>query len=103
MARPMKIFYSWQSDTDPRLNRFMILNALESAAESVSADPTIEVEPIIDRDTKDELGAVPIRETILKKIDSCDVFVADITATNKNDEGELSPNPNVLFELGYAY
>lgn len=40
---------------------------------------------------------------ILRKIDLCSVFVADVTLTFEGIESSRkSPNPNVLLELGYA-
>lgn len=56
---------------------------------------------VLDHDTKGIPGAPGIVETILQKIDSCSVFVADITFVAKNDY-KLFPNSNVLIELGYA-
>ena len=41
--------------------------------------------------------------TILEKIESCTVFVADLTPLNgPQSDFRLTPNPNVLLELGYA-
>ncbi|MGF6997389.1 hypothetical protein [Paraburkholderia sp. GAS32] len=59
----------------------------------------------LDHDTKGEAGLVEIVATIFKKIDDCEVFVADITpvaAISSNDREKKIPNPNVMIELGYA-
>ena len=44
---------------------------------------------------------VPI--AIIEKIQSADIFVADITSVTRDQNlGKSFPNPNVVFELGYA-
>ena len=58
--------------------------------------------PIRDQDTQDVPGSPNIAETILKKIDDCRVFVGDLTHIGPNEHHELTPNPNVLIEYGYA-
>ena len=100
----MKIFYSWQSDKHipNNLNRSFIEKALENAAKSIRNDNSIEVIPVIDRDTIGFSGSPNIPQTILQKIDEADVFVCDITIINSNSKFRPTPNPNVLFELGYA-
>jgi hypothetical protein len=62
---------------------------------------------LIDRDTKSVPGMPDIGHTILEKIAKSAVVVADVTIINpaavrRPDERPVS-NPNVLFELGYAY
>jgi hypothetical protein len=97
----MKLFYSWQSDLPNPTNRSFIQKALENAASRVRDDESIEVEPRVDRDTSGVPGSPDIASTILQKIDECDAFVADVSIINKGRK-RLSPNPNVLIELGYA-
>ena len=44
-----------------------------------------------------------ITETIQQKIPLCNIFIADVTIISpKNSESILTPNPNVMFELGLA-
>jgi hypothetical protein len=97
-----KIFYSWQSDLPNATNRGFIEKALEDAAKSIRNDDSIEVEPVVDRDTKDVPGAPDIAHTIFGKIEQAQVFVCDISIINQNTPSRLTPNPNVLIELGYA-
>ena len=52
--------------------------------------------------TKDVPGSPDITNTILRKIDECDVFIGDLTFVSKSESGRYFPNPNVLIELGYA-
>lgn len=56
----------------------------------------------VDSDTQGVAGQPPIVETIFKKIDSCAVFVADMTLVGIRDDGCQIPNPNVLIEYGWA-
>jgi len=62
---------------------------------------------VIDRDTKNISGMPDIGQTILEKIKKSAIVVADLTLINpaavrRPDERPVS-NPNVLFELGYAF
>jgi hypothetical protein len=95
------VFYSWQSDLPNATNRGLILDALERAVKKVSADHSLTVEPVVDRDTQDVLGAPDIADTILEKIEKATAFVADVSIINPGT-GRPAPNPNVLIELGYA-
>lgn len=95
------IFYSWQSDSPNSTNRGLIEDALKSAAKEIANDESIDVEPVIDRDTQGVAGAPDIATTIFRKIDAADIFVADISLVVKGKK-RWTPNPNVLIELGYA-
>ena len=98
----IKIFYSWQSDLPNRTNRGFIQTALERAARSIRDDESIKVEPVIERDTEGVPGSPNIAETILAKIDDCNIFVGDVSIINPDSEKRKTPNPNVMLELGYA-
>jgi hypothetical protein len=95
------VFYSWQSDLDPRFNRNLIEDALERALRAVKRD-IVAIEPVLDRDTSGVPGSPAIADTIFNKIATADVFVADVSIINSGAEGRKTPNPNVLLELGYA-
>ena len=99
---PSIIFYSWQSDLPNSINRGLIQKALEWAARDIRSNDSITVEPVIDRDTAEVPGSPDIAATILEKIDKCDVFVCDVSIINPNATTRLTPNPNVLIELGYV-
>ena len=73
------VFYSWQSDLPNATNRGFIQQALEQAASSIAGDDSIDVEPVVDRDTTGVAGSPDIAGTILSKIDAADVFVPDIS------------------------
>ena len=97
-----KIFYSWQSDLPNSTNRSFIQKALEDAARAIRNDNSIEVDPVIDRDTDGVPGSPDIASTIFDKIDASDIFACDVSIINKGKKLRPSPNPNVLIELGYA-
>ena len=97
-----KIFYSWQSDLPPATNRTLIQKALENAVKMIRNDDSIQVEPVVDRDTSGVPGAPDIARTIFEKIDQAQIFVCDISIINKDEQSRPMPNPNVLVELGYA-
>jgi hypothetical protein len=96
------IFYSWESDLPTEKNRSLILECLEVAAASIRTDGSLRVEPVVDRDTAGVPGAPDIAATIFNKIDACDVFVCDVSIVSRPERGRVTPNPNVMLELGYA-
>jgi predicted nucleotide-binding protein len=99
-------FYSWQSWTNQKVNRYFIQKAIEQALNRLKKDSDFELDCALDRDTKDLPGTPEIAESILQKIEKSDLFICDLTITTEsiNEDGDLrsSPNPNVLIELGYA-
>ena len=96
-----KVFYSWQSDSASTFNRNFIENNLNKAIKKLNADSDIRL--TLDKDTLNEAGSPDIINTILRKIDEAMVFVADVTAICKTDKDKFLSNPNVMFELGYAF
>ena len=91
------IFYSWQSDLPSRINRGFIHDALDVAIKEITKDMRLYEMPTIDQDTRGISGSPEIIGSILAKIDSCSMFVADLTFVV-----QWVPNPNVLIEYGYA-
>jgi len=89
------IFYSWQSDLDPALTRTFIEEALAAATENLKADENATIDAVIDRDTAGVAGTPGIAETILQKIDECDVFVCDVSVVNNPD---AVPQSNFLLQ-----
>jgi hypothetical protein len=115
MAKRLTVFYSWQSDSPSNLNRNFIEKAIREALKRLRSDATLEnalrdtiVE--IDKDTQGVSGSPPIAETILRKIEGCSVFIADLSYVGESKRGYANssgnprqfPNPNVLIEYGYA-
>lgn len=105
----INIFYSWQSDLPGAETRNFIQSCIDAAVKTLK--DTVYVEA--NRDTRGNYGSPDITNVIFEKIQQCDIFVADVSIINSehyelNENGEyvqiqkLSPNPNVLLELGYA-
>ncbi|MGK3369203.1 hypothetical protein [Citrobacter youngae] len=100
--RDFLIFYSWQSDLPANTNLKAIRNALRTASTLIEDESDVRI--IVDEATRGESGSPNIPATILQKIASCDLFVCDLTTINSDTSNKFrrTPNPNVLFELGYA-
>ena len=96
----MKVFYSWQNDLPKNTNRKFISDMLANVAKDIRTKDNININ--IDEATKDESGTPDIIETIIKKISNADVYVADISIVGSYSDTKKTPNPNVLYELGYA-
>lgn len=101
------IFYSWQSDI--KTNRNFISNCIKSAIKLIvkKNKKELNLEISLDRDTKDKSGSPLIIKTIFEKIDISDIFICDVSIINNSlfniiFNKRVSPNPNVLIELGYA-
>ena len=95
------VFFSWQSDLPETRNT--IFWALERAVRDLNRGGTLEEALRVDQDTDKVAGWPDIAATILEKIEGCELFVADLTPINGPDpEARLTPNPNVMLELGYA-
>lgn len=93
------IFWSWQSDSPNATNRNFVEKCLQAAAKSLSKETPVVI--TIDRDTRGVGGTPAIVDTVLRKILAADIFVWDATFVSLHPKP--SPNPNVLFELGYAF
>lgn len=101
--QPLDVFYSWQSDLDPKANRYRIRDALKKAeTELTNAGTPISVHEATERAS----GSPDIAEVIFSKIRNADAFVADVSPVAKGRKRSKSqrkvPNPNVMLEAGYA-
>lgn len=98
------VFYSWQSIAENGINRNFIEDSIDKAIKRANTEEHGEIDMFLDRDTKEVSGSPSIIAAIFEKIESCDVFVADISLVvgDRKTKQRLSPNPNVLIELGYA-
>lgn len=97
IMRRLIVFFSWQSDIPQ--NHSKIKNGLEKACKRLSKELCCEV--VYDESTRGEPGSPKIDDAVEKKIDLCDVFVADATPVTEH-HGRLCPNSNVMYELGRA-
>ena len=59
---------------------------------------------LIESDMRGVPGSQDIPNTLFKKIEDSDIFLADVNLLNKSlfRDNNYSPNSNVLIELGYA-
>jgi Predicted nucleotide-binding protein containing TIR-like domain len=87
------LFFSWQSDHRTRTNK--IREALRIACDDLRIR--------YDEATRDLPGSPDIVQAVLSKIDTAHLFVADLALiSSDSDMTRRCPNPNVMFELGYA-
>ncbi|MFA5749745.1 MAG: TIR domain-containing protein [Candidatus Shapirobacteria bacterium] len=102
MKGKISIFFAWQSDLPNTTNRSAIKGALEKTNVKFKSK---DIELYIDEATRDKSGSPNIPKTILEKINTADIFIADVSIINgssKQKKDRKVPNPNVIFELGYA-
>ena len=93
-----RAFFAWQS-VNQRECRNFIEECLKAALKKLALPHTLAQ---LDRDTLGVSGTPDIVSTILQKIDESSAFVADVTLVGSDERGARTPNPNVMFELGYA-
>lgn len=99
-TRSFNIFYSWQSDLPDTTNRGLIRKQIRLAANKIESAGQYVIQ--IDEATRDTAGSPNIPMTILEKILGSDLFICDVSTINKESESRKCPNPNVVFELGFA-
>lgn len=76
---------------------------MKRAIRNLNRDLRVEEPLRLDQDTQGVAGWPDITVALFDKIDRCEVFVADITPINGPESPfRITPNPNVLLELGYA-
>jgi hypothetical protein len=92
----LKLFYSWQSDTDEKSNRFFVRDALELACKG------LEYQVELDEATRGVPGSPSIVDSIFRKIEGSALFIPDITLVGRYSDRKHAVNPNVLIEYGYA-
>lgn len=97
------VFYSWQAQQAQNDNRYLIRDALEIAIKHLAADPKRPIVLLLEEDARGATGAAEISAVLLEKVAGCSIFVADITPVGTLINEKATPNPNVLFELGYAW
>lgn len=98
----LTVFYSWQKSLPNSTNRSFIETALDKAIKGIKSENKLAKDLTIDRDTKNIPGSPNIAQTILDKITNALVFIGDVSIINNEYPSKLTPNPNVLLELGYA-
>jgi hypothetical protein len=92
-----KVFFSWQSDTEPKVGLLLVREALDQAIQRLKLDLEL------DEATRNQPGSQILFEAIRQKIESCAIFVPDLTFIGQSYDGRKRlPNSNVLIEYGYA-
>jgi len=101
MMNEITIFYSWQSDLPDNTNRKIIREAIHLAIPDIEEN---NVQIVLDEATRGEPGSPYIPGAIIDKIKLADIFIGDVTTTNQSCScgAKKTPNPNVVFELGFA-
>jgi len=94
------VFYSWQDDTDKKVNHDFLKDVLSAAVKKIGVE--LEEKPSVISDTTGVPGSPSIVETIFDRIKNCDVYVPDLTFVATTKKGKKISNPNVLIELGFA-
>ncbi|MBV9734814.1 MAG: hypothetical protein JO209_02810 [Acidisphaera sp.] len=97
---PLNVFYAWQGGSDGALCRTLIRDALERAGRELGRELALH-EP-----GRDALARLPAQAAagrgfsaaIANRIREADLFLADLTLAGPG----RAPDPNVLFEYGYA-
>lgn len=95
----LRVFYSWQSDAQNSTNRTFIEDALKIAIKNLNQKENLNL--FLDQDTRGLPGSPDVIRGILEKIDDSLVFIGDVSIVCKSNT-KAFPNPNVLFEVGYA-
>ncbi|NLV41024.1 MAG: nucleotide-binding protein [Candidatus Hydrogenedentes bacterium] len=101
----IEVFFSWQSDISGDSTTQVIRKCLRVAStelEQTRGNGNLLIHQ--DEATRNLPGSPNIAESILRKIEVADVFVCDITTINRERAAGARPvpNPNVLYELGFA-
>jgi hypothetical protein len=102
------IFYSWQSDSPPEVNRTFIEKALRAAVKSIRDEGAMADLPVVDLGMERVAGSPEVATIMFRKIGRSAVFLGDVSLVTEvkqlipNKERKLSANPNVLIEMGYA-
>lgn len=104
-ANKIVVFFAWQTNSPKKTNRIAIRHALKSASSKLQKEFTSQqITFDLQEATRDEPGSPNIPQTILKKIEASDIFLCDLTTAVKQTTPTpySAPNPNVVFELGFA-
>lgn len=96
------IFFSWQSDLPEAETTRVIRKAIKKARSKIENNFE-NVNINIEEATSNTPGSPDIPKIIFEKILLSDIFICDVTTINfGNKVKRVTPNPNVLIELGFA-
>lgn len=95
------IFFSWQSTLETNANAHFIRNSLRRAKKIIERKNS-NISIHLDEATRDVPGSPNIAQMIQKKISLAQIVISDLTIIQGTSKKRSFPNPNVMFELGYA-
>jgi len=99
--KEVTVFFSWQSDSPKETNSSAIRESLKAVSKSFQKKfPDTKLK--LDEATRNTSGSPNIADKIIEKIESANIFIADITTVSPPTANRPSANPNVLIELGFA-
>jgi len=91
------IFYSWQSTTEGKYNRYFIKDCIESATKQIRKNPDFKnIVFEVQDGVRGEAGSPPVADKIMERISQCDIFIADLSVTNWTEKWKLWILKNIL-------
>ncbi len=101
------VFYSWQSDLNPKTNQYFIGECIQQAISQLNKEGTLPVKLVLDQDVRGSLGSIKIAAAVFEKIEKSDLLISDVSIINGSYgpvpwSKRKTPNPNVLIELGFG-
>ncbi len=95
-----KVFYSWQTKTPAKYNKYFIEECLKEAIKQLKKEMQDNSPDFyIDRDTKDVAGLPNIPTTIEEKVRFCDVFVGDVSYVAYVDTVQPQPKRSIIDKI----
>lgn len=100
MSNHIAVFFSWASENK---NKSVLQKSIEEALFQLNQEQYKGYVYDYEEATRNLTGSPDIIESIKTKIRNAAVFICDITHFySYQSKGKKSPNPNVIFEYGYA-
>lgn len=94
------VFFIWQSDSAATANRNFIRDCIRKAIQHLNSKGyDLEYHEA----TSSAAGSPEITRFVLEQIELASAVIADVTPVASTDNGKPIANPNVMFELGWAY
>jgi hypothetical protein len=88
-----KVFFSWQTDIPN--NKSFLTSCIRDAVVAVGDFELISP-------TQYMRGSGDVTVNIINRIRECDLLIADVTLINPRARTRKTPNPNVIYEVGFA-
>lgn len=105
----VKLFFAWQAYRAQRSHRRLIRDAAADACERISLVRSNNFKVQLEEAPVVVPGMCDVPNSTLRKIDDCDLVLADLTYVATTDEGDRESetirqisDPTVLTQLGYA-